>query len=303
LTATEWVYIGHTDDIRAALLARWTTGFGANSPTHFTWGLWPRGVRRSHWWNRMVDHQPMFNNELKHFTDELYHFVGFSHPKDRDANYKILQDILRQKQIKRKSWPGDPKIVGIIFDPAESLKRGELMLSNTICFCDIRANDLKIHMAKYGEFGLGFHRGFLMRYGCRPMMYVPHMLDDFLALHGSALTKNILSKFAGAREALDREAKRTLTGADPDWDKTLEAFGGLLDILQRDLMPFFKTYDAHLSENDIENFFMEREWRRFCALEFVPEQVASIVVAPGFADRLKNDFPEYTNIRIQEIVS
>jgi hypothetical protein len=304
LTETEWVYIGHAEDIRAALLTHAKAGFDTHNPPLFTWELWPREVRRAKAWNRIVEHQPACNAELKHFSDELYHFVGSGHPKTRDANYKILQSVLRQRQIRRMSWLGDPNVVGIIFDPAKSLKVGELMLSNTICFCDMRPSELKIHIAKYGEFGLGFHRGFLMRLGCRPMMYVPHLLDDFLSIHGATLTRNILKRYTAARTALKKElANRSSPDLVSCADETIEAFDALLDVFQRDFMPFFKTYDAHLSEDDTQNFFMEREWRRFCALNFEPEQVASILVAPGFADRVKTDFPEYANSRIDEIAS
>jgi hypothetical protein len=103
LTEAEWVYIGHAEDIRAALLTHAKAGFDTHSPTLFTWEVWPREVRRAKAWNRIVEHQPACNAELKHFTDELYHFVGSGHPEDRDANYKILQSVLRQRQIRRKS--------------------------------------------------------------------------------------------------------------------------------------------------------------------------------------------------------
>lgn len=302
LNQNEWVYIGDANDIRGVLLTHANTGFGTHSPTHFTYELWPPEVRRAKAWNRIVDHQPACNAQLKHFTDDLFHFVGYRHPKNRNENYKILQSVLREKQIRRMSWPGDPNVVGIIFNPAQSLKVGELMISNTICFCDMRPNELGIHMGKYGEFGLSFHRGFLMRRGCRPMTYVPHLLDDFLSIHGRTLTRNVLNSYTAAEKALDKEVanRKSSGGVDSCAEETIKAFNGLLDVYQRDFMPFIKTYDAHLSEDDTQNFFMEREWRQFGALNFEPDQVASIVVAPGFAEQLTKEFPEYVG-RIKEI--
>jgi hypothetical protein len=78
------------------------------------------------------------------------------------------------------------------------------------------------------------------------------------------------------------------------------ASGAVASVYQKDFMALIKAYDSNLPESDIQNFFMEREWRKFGAFDFQPEQVVRIVVAPGYAEKAKTDLTEYAE-RIEEI--
>ena len=298
-----WIFIGDSNDLQKALLEHERIGFGPHIPDAFTYELWPAEVRRAKAWNLIVEFQPVLNSEHKHSTEELFHFVGFRDPNNREKNYKILGDILRERQLKRK-WPGDPRAVSLQFDPRESLKSGELMVSNVICFCDIRREDLEIHTSKYGEFGLSFFRGHLIRFGARPVMYIPCDFEDYLSHYGRTLINDILAVYESSNEVVlkelpEREHSRALGHRIQDRNDAMEAMAG---VYEKDFMAFVKAYDTTLSERALQNFFMEREWRRFGALDFEPQQVVSVVVAPGYLAQAKNDFPEYED-RIYELPS
>src|SRR3989442_8631621 len=97
---SNWIFIGHSEDVQKALLEHQKTGFGSVIPTAFTYELWPAEVRRSKAWNLIVEYEPIHNSEHKHSMDELFHFVGYRQPKCRKQNYKILCDILRERRLK-----------------------------------------------------------------------------------------------------------------------------------------------------------------------------------------------------------
>jgi len=71
----------------------------------------------------------------------------------------------------------------------------------------------------------------------------------------------------------------------------------LVDILETTLSlylrSFVKAYDSELSQDHVEYFYSEREWRMTNYLRFVPEDVQTIVVAPAYADEFAEAFPDY----------
>jgi hypothetical protein len=136
--------------------------------------------------------------------DELFHFVGARHPTNRDANYEILQSILKERQLRGRWRGGDPHRVSLRFNPSESLKRGELIDANVVCFCDIRRSELAIHVSKYGEFGLSFYRGILIQQNTRPVTYIPCYFGDWRSYSGETLIKDILAVYESFQEQVIR---------------------------------------------------------------------------------------------------
>lgn len=62
--------------------------------------------------------------------------------------------------------------------------------------------------------------------------------------------------------------------------------------IKSELLAFAKFFDSDLPADHIENYYMEREWRKFLPL---PLQTAleEIVVPLSFADRLTARFPQH----------
>ena len=64
----------------------------------------------------------------------------------------------------------------------------------------------------------------------------------------------------------------------------------------KDLLAFLKPFDANLADDDPENFYMEREWRKFGNLEFKQHDVVKVIVAKGYLDRARANFPAFAPI-------
>jgi hypothetical protein len=72
-----------------------------------------------------------------------------------------------------------------------------------------------------------------------------------------------------------------------------EAISSTSNLFLKEFLAFVKPFDSTLEDDNSENYYMEREWRKFGNLELRPGYVRKIVVAADYVDRLKTDFPEY----------
>lgn len=61
-----------------------------------------------------------------------------------------------------------------------------------ICFCDIPADDLHLHMQKYGHFGIAFLKSLLVPKGANPVFYIA---EQSPAIRRSDFPDAIRSKF------------------------------------------------------------------------------------------------------------
>jgi hypothetical protein len=52
-----------------------------------------------------------------------------------------------------------------------------------------------------------------------------------------------------------------------------------------------KFFDESLPEDDVDNFYMEREWRVSGFVPFEINDIQSVYIAPGFRDRIEREFP------------
>lgn len=57
---------------------------------------------------------------------------------------------------------------------------------------------------------------------------------------------------------------------------------------------FLKYFDATTSDEDPENFYMEREWRVLGDVKFELKNVHRIFLLPSYAERFREDMPGYT---------
>ena len=58
-----------------------------------------------------------------------------------------------------------------------------------------------------------------------------------------------------------------------------------------------QPFDSTLPEDHIDNFYMEREWRKLGNVYFKlnPEVVSTICVPTDYVDDLKSEFPAYAD--------
>lgn len=108
-----------------------------------------------------------------YISNKLCHFVGHAE-KDYENQYQILKLILNSQYITKK--PDDPK--GLYqyaqVDELQINENGDLFDTlDCVCFCDIPDDSLKIHISKYGVFGLALSNDYLVAKGAKPVIYIP----------------------------------------------------------------------------------------------------------------------------------
>jgi hypothetical protein len=232
-------------------------------------------------------------------SDELFHFVGRRAPGDHEANYKTLLKVLRSGCVSHPPHGEDWGIVSTKLDLTRRLISGELVVSTVTCFCDIPVEHLALHVQKYGMFGLSFHRKFLLKYSARPVLYFPYAASDpGNAFGGSVLLDDIDQVYRAFRhhfvdhKTAGRHNRRI--GEQPSTaEGTIVAMDG---ILQKNFLAYIKPFNADLADADADNYYLEREWRKHGNLKFTAADVARVIVASGFEERLRRDAPGFGSL-------
>lgn len=229
-------------------------------------------------------------------SDELFHLVGREHPTDDEANYRRLLSVLNDACISHRPHKPNWGKVSYTIDIEGSLRSGDLIVATVTCFCDIRLEHLELHTAKYGKFGLSFRRELLVQYGARPVTYVPLSRSHIGGIHGPNFLRDLEAVYRGFRRHLVTPYKGVASpsrslGAEP---KTVEAaVAAVQSIFEKDVLAFIKPFDADLPDADVNNYYLEREWRKFGNLRFDPTSVERVLVARGFEARVTHDMPSY----------
>lgn len=233
-------------------------------------------------------------------SHELFHLVGRRDPYDHEANYEALCKILSSHRI---SYPPHEPGWGskrVTIDWRKSLENGDLLVPTVVCFADIPRQCLNIHARKYGHFGIGLRRDSLIYYGARPVTYIPMRIDDATGSSGKTLIRDIEAVYRSLYEHFDRGRGQfdRLVGK---LLKTPEAAGrAATDLFQAELLAFIKPFNSHLPGDHPDNYYMEREWRKFGNMQFKYEDVGSVLVSQGFGERIAEQFPQYKD-RVSEL--
>jgi hypothetical protein len=236
-------------------------------------------------------------------ANELYHFVGRSHPTDHEANYQILLKVLDSGRIsypphEEPGWGSHQ--VRINWD--QNIFSEKLVEANITCFCDIPLETLGIHMQKYGMFGLSFNRSLLIKYGARPVIYIPMQPSNPYAGWGTIFCETALHDMEQIWRGFYEQIVAPFVS--DSWSHSLgdkpkdqkEAALAMDDAFQSHFLAFIKPFNSELPDDHPDNFYFEREWRRFGNLPFQPSDVVRVLVAPDYVERLKQDRPNYSGV-------
>jgi Putative abortive phage resistance protein AbiGi, antitoxin len=229
-------------------------------------------------------------------SDELFHFVGSKSPEDDEANFATLKAVLASQCVTY-----DPSVIGwgvqtITISWDKSLLNGELVVPTMTCFCDIPYAHLgHTHIANYGHFGLSLKKSHLVKFGARPVTYIPLHDHDLFGLSGRTLVQDIEILYRAFNEHLDQkfcsgdESPGRRIGKPPV--DIVETVAGIGTLLLRDFLSFIKVYDSTLLETDKRYYYAEREWRRCGAVRFGVSEIGTVVVAPKFLTRARREWP------------
>lgn len=250
------------------------------------------------------------------------HFVGKRQPPEEQ--FELLKKILSRRWLTHPPHIEQPTLN---FEVRRSAKfsDNEMLLPAMICFCDIPEEHLRIHTTKYSQFGVAFSRAYLVGRGANPVFYVArnstvsrkkreHRKDrvpkSTVTPEEYATLRNQPAELAKFKDEprgalLDEYMKEMF---DLWYEKERFETGGpdqgIAEILSRDklmwtfflqhVFGFVKCFDDTLELDHEDNYYMEREWRRFGNLNFTPDDVAIVYVPPNMVERARAELPEYS---------
>ncbi|HCG7131688.1 TPA: hypothetical protein NJ327_004495 [Vibrio parahaemolyticus] len=165
----------------------------------------------------------MNNSSL--YPDILFHFT-----REKESLFNILNSTFRVSYAREK-------IEGV-----DTVREFAVPM---VSFCDLKLPELKVHMGKYGKYGIGLTKEWANRNGLNPVMYINKHCP---------FTDNFNQSLQGVYQRLNR-----LTDEDH--------FKGVSQSNMKifDAYRYIKNYEGKLEREDIviENFRFadEREWR------------------------------------------
>jgi len=236
-------------------------------------------------------------------SDELFHFVGHSSPSDDNVNFGKLKKVLDSNCISHFPHDGSWGKVSHTTTWDNRLETEQLIVPSVTCYADIPFKALSIHTSKYGKFGVALPRWLLIKYGARPVTYIPIRSDDWQQINGLTLLRDIEAVIKGFKEQLvenqkgDETISRTLgkIASTPE-----EAISATHSMLLKDFLAFIKPFNSELSHSDPNNYYMEREWRKYGNMKFETGQVTRVLVANGYKEQTIENYPAYED-RVFEI--
>ena len=253
---------------------------------------------------------------LPHYVfDELVHFVG-AKLSDDTQRYELLKSILAEGQLRNPkirtavdggalvtklhgaavmAGTADGRIGEVIVNERGSVRGDNMIIASVVCFCDIPDDHLSLHMSKYGQFGVGFPKSFLIPLDVRPVLYVPLSSVSIIGAKRAqweAFDANIKDLLALITFQLKQELKRP--GLKPGRPSTqMLLLTQMFEFLTRDIFGFVKVFDDRLPLDHLDNYYMEREWRSAASIRFRLQDISSIIVPDDYVSTFVRDFPTF----------
>lgn len=223
----------------------------------------------------------------RYVSTELTHFVGKSKPEEEQ--YVLLKRILTTGWLVPSTNEYSETAATISIDLTEKFSENKMYSPSVVCFCDIPVNDLGIHMKKYSRFGLSFLKSFLVQKGANPVFYIA---KDSIIMGGmpqSAFLDQIAKQFFEFFNTMyDRLQNK-------DDDERLNKIRATLSyFFINHFFCFLKAFDQGRKDDDPENYYMEREWRKLSGLNFNLSDVRRVIIPESYAVRFRKDIPDYT---------
>lgn len=241
--------------------------------------------------------------DQNYISEELFHFVGHASPEDDARNYETLKNVLGGKCISAPPHDGTWGELSYSTDWTGDLASEKLIVPNVTCYADIPYESLATHVSKYGKFGLSLPASLLTKYGARPVTYIPMRRDDHSSPFGRSLLKDIEAIVKGFHEQVIEKSAFSKTishslGEKPDNQD--DALKLVQRMIMKDFLAFIKPYDSELPHDDYDNYYLEREWRKYGNMKFSDRDICKVILAKGYRSQFETDFPEYKD-RIYEI--
>jgi hypothetical protein len=173
-------------------------------------------------------------------------------------------------------------------DPNLDFSTNDAFNPNIVCFCDIPCSDFEVHMKKYCKFGIGFSKDFLVAQGVRPVFYIPRnaMVTNInIADYFNRNIKNYSQLSVGhSMHFLQEIQKGNFNNPVP-----LDIF----HFFDLQVLSFIKFFDHDKTDDDPDNYYLEREWRSLERIEFSIQDIKRIVIPSSYVEKFFKDIPDY----------
>ena len=249
----------------------------------------------------------------RYVSDELTHFVGKNLSNENDQ-YKLLVNILKSGWLTHPPHEHTEKNSGgLTLSPYLKLSENSMYSPQVICFCDIPIEDLGLHIKKYSRVGLGFSKSFLIEKGVNPVFYIskdskvkfwPNADEpnNFSKIRRSELFDNMIDNYQDLVKGLMIYFKdlfyqsSEVIGSKELQDKIGEFQDRVLELekfLDFHIFSYLKFFDSSKSEDDPDNYYMEREWRMIGNLQFKITDVRRVFLPEDYSEMFRKDVPTY----------
>jgi hypothetical protein len=234
-------------------------------------------------------------------SDLLFHFVGRQTPGDSEAADLRQLDVFR-KILTTRGLSGDASApsfrdrvrgpVSYAWNPAATFSEAPLISPTCVCFCDIPFGSLRLHMGKYGRFGLAFSKPFLLAQGASPVFYVAVDSTGTGGMSRRKVFDENMKRYVSLVEQID-----FLRGLDEDqlpqhWRDFLHESANFVDFFNWNVGSFLKPFVGSLEDSDSQNYYLEREWRVLGHVYFELSDIQKAIVPSGHEKTVADEFPE-----------
>jgi hypothetical protein len=240
----------------------------------------------------------------RYVSEELTHFVGRS-LGDQEKQFDLLLKILKSGELRTpRNADGSVKPPVKTTLGAGWFSERKVHQVAAVCFCDIPEEDLAIHMKKYSRFGLAFPKPFLLTRGATPVFYIANdaMVEYQPSVDWAAQTmppgqysrefflNSLISAFYAKRlEALfllvkqDQENTPVEEKLNPPIAKLLMDIEVLMRGIDREFLSYCVPFRASRPADEMDNFYMEREWRALNDIRFAISDVRRVILPEKWA--------------------
>jgi hypothetical protein len=189
----------------------------------------------------------------------LWHFTGYNKPWDEAFN--IQNEILQSNTL--QVGKGSETVV---------MNSGQKRYGYPVaCMCDIPFRDLRIHMVRYGPFGIAFYKHAAINTG--------HFNPVFYVHYENPLFKRAEDLF----KVIDPAMKE-----DSPFNKSLHEYLLMIgSYAKRGDLNRIVEVDSKVDSSQSSNFYYEREWRTVFPWKFNDASIAAIMMPQAYRSAFK----------------
>lgn len=218
--------------------------------------------------------------EQRYTSSLLTHFVA-REKSTPDEQFAVLLAILRSGALLSQTARMNPQLARYkTMHAASRIEDNDnlnlLYSLDVICFADIPATDLGLHIKKYSPFGITFSKEFLIQRGASPVFYI------CANSHDPVEDADLESIFRKGLQAF-------VEWSESHWADESK----LLRFLTEQVFPMMKFWTYSPVDNAENNYYMEREWRVPTRVDFSLCDIYRLILPRDYVPRLREDFREY----------